>query len=262
HSLGWSWSSALLSGISVIAVAAMTARALPGKNARALFALTAFMVPALVFLAAAAIGAHTVFTRHFVWTGGLCAWSIAGALLWLTERKPSAVLMARIALALLAAVLLAESIQVTRETFSIEDVRGWFRAHRIDNRQVLTSWWQVNSRKDPGPTSFVPGGFVAIESGDRSQRNFGEGPAYKTFRIFWPEVLKRYRAGEVRYLLTSGIDLRASLGLAEAPLTRALPLMSWPHPYAVYKHRYQFLLPDKTINLYDLKEIFTINTPN
>lgn len=224
--------------------------------------LLLFAVPFLSGLSALVIftvlKTHTLYDRHCVWLIPLGAVGIAGALDALKRRGGwKFEWPARVAMVALVAVMAADSYAVTRETFSVLPVRNWLREHGIVNRQVITAWWQINARDIPGPTIRVPGGLMQVSTGDSASWQIGEsGRKALHYRINWTAVLDAYQKSGRRYLLTSGIDLQASLGSDEPLLAHVEPLQSWPHPYAIFKRR-PYAHAQRTIRLYDLRDVFS-----
>jgi len=218
-------------------------RFLRKRSSESYFFVSVAAVGSLVFL-----GSWTCFygfyPRHFTW---LAVFIAAGAAVFF-DRVISAKRGWRVAgtglLCALVLLLFSQSYRITQETFTVEPIRQWLEKERIPRGQVLTFWWQINRFNDKDVSSLIPGQIYPYSS------------HVQKFLINWEAVYGAYRKGLCRYLITSGIGLRSTVG-AEPILESAKPLAVWPHPYRTFRHRPYREMPAVPIRIYDLKDVFS-----
>jgi len=249
------WSFIIVAGAAAILLTAR--RGIRAKDPRILFFPAVALCGVGLFLTVAFFF-HSVEERHFVWLGAPACACAAYWIDWLsTERWSGWKIPIRVSVGFIAAFFFFQSYAVSVETFKISTITSWFEAHSILRRNTQTFWWQINDGREETTSVMVPTN-IHTEGHYPPELWYMDNPAYV---INWISVVLRRNLG-YKYLLTSGIDTHASVGENERLLADVKPMMSWPHPYSSFRHRF-FYNPEKkySIRLYDLDEVLSAKNP-
>ncbi len=244
----------LLPLVALCSLAAV-GKALKRRQPRLLFMTSLYTVPSGFFLLMVFFGVHTIYERHWVWLSSFYSFSVA--LVFLEVLETQRALRRRVGAILLLGLILVftgESYAVTQETFKITPMRNWIDKHGIQKKEVLASWWQLNFRGDTQSVSTVPGGFATEGRVKDRAYWYLDNPR---FRVQWDPIYRAYQAGLCRYLVTSGMGTKSSIGQEEM-LKGVRPLAEWPHPYAIHSRRpYYDGSVTNSIRIYRLDDVFS-----
>lgn len=234
-------------------------RAFIEKKKPWLFFFTPCIIGAGGFLAAGFLKVHTVYERHLVWPGLFFCAAAADIYLGLrVSNERSIKIGALVLLGTIWGAFLYMDLKITEQTFKVTPIRLWLRERHIENNEIATSWWQINARGDRNATRHIP---TVVGERTKEEPGFwmyvdGGKLQYLRYEIVWPLLYALYKTGQVKYLISSGISLRESLGKYDAVLKQTKPIKVWPHPYTSMTLRPYCHTKDSEIALYRLEDIF------
>lgn len=208
-----------------------------------------------LFILLASLQYHSIKERHFVWLVSLFSLLAAFLAIRLWERFQGKVKIIIGAFYIFfLGLLFLESYQVTVETYKNTEIISWLENNNIMKKEVLT-YWNLFTPKDKGKFNISP---IPIYFEDRKLTN---DPLWfirdAKFRIYWPMIILAYQLGKCKYIITSGISSKFTLGEDEPFLQDVTPLKSWLHPYSRLKHRVYYVKGQPHyIKVYSLAHVF------
>lgn len=186
---------------------------------------------AVLLLLGNQLGFHTLYTRHFVFLLPLVCLLAATALYGLLPRSVAE--FATLGFFVVGALICG---RISEHQFKTSPMTTWFLEKQIRAPQIATLFeFEMNGET----TITLPGNFNSYPDGD--------------FQIDWKNVEARYRAGSLRYVLTSGLGSASAVGYKDEKLASVTPLTTWPHPY---RQRGENGARLQDFKLYDLNTIF------
>lgn len=166
---------------------------------------------AAIYGGTALAGLHTLYPRHFVFTLPFLLIFSGVALSNIRPRwAAQAILVALVGVSGYRSCLLAA------QTFTIEPILRFIGSHGIRLSQIA-SMVELHNPGDREKTKRLP--------------YFYTQPNRTAPMIDWEQVTRMRRDEGVRFIMTSGLGSRSTLGYDDPVLKKLVPLATWPHPY-------------------------------
>ncbi|MFQ5646235.1 MAG: ArnT family glycosyltransferase [bacterium] len=203
----------------------------------------------LLFTVMAFLGKHSISLRKYI---HLIPFMVLVAAYCLDKfNLPSAAV--NVFLIVFLIISLQNCLTIVNKTFNIYSIKEWLKEKGIKEKELATRLNLNMEGRTAGKRS-LPGKLFYYE--DRSRIYF---------IIDWNQLKKMYLKGEVRYLLSSGMNYCSTVGYRDSVLKTKTPLKTWKHPYLFLKMPNprknminNTILYDRVQNfsLYDLQEVF------
>ncbi|HEV8375588.1 MAG TPA: glycosyltransferase family 39 protein [Candidatus Polarisedimenticolia bacterium] len=152
-----------------------------------------------------------------------------------------------VVLVVYAALSLPKVWETISHTFKIEPITQWLDRRKIPKERIATML-DLRENGVTGESTEVPGEKV--------------DPPWGYYRIDWERMKTLYEQGRIRFLMTSGLGTKSTVGYRDGILASIKPLKTWAHPLR-FRNPENMVdsnrLPDEKVqdfSLYDLGDIF------
>ncbi|MDD4294678.1 MAG: glycosyltransferase family 39 protein [Candidatus Omnitrophica bacterium] len=179
--------------------------------------------------------------RHFVWLSMFLSLYMGYAVKELLfSRRFLLKAIGPLSVGLLLSLFIYEGFQVSQENFKCNKIISFLKRNNILKERVVTSL-HLYEKGDTLGTQSIP-----------TYRYNGK------LIIAWPHLYKAYKIGLIDYIIPEGLGAYVEIAIDDPILKKLTPIMSWDHPYVIFKHRHPHTDKNVRINMYRLRDVFAL----